>query len=266
MWSPCQCDIRILSTFARDIPQMRICRCVPSAQSNRMPSPLNSKYMALGFLSFVGIMQDVPKNVSCMGGFAVVSYLNLTQEMFLNCPPVFTAMELIKALLIKDVVCTENSAAAKEIFDKTRYGSLLGDGRVQLSLLESVYLCEKKRLVVFDARGRELSLEDLMKKASRLEHDFWTRYAVLRDFRNRGYIIKTALKFGADFRVYEKGIKPGEDHAKWVVFPVRESEKLTWQDFAAKNRVAHSTKKHLLLAIVDDEGDVSYWESRWLRP
>lgn len=211
-------------------------------------------------------MQDVPKNVSCMGDFSVVGYLNLPQETFLKPGHVITGMELIKSLLIKDVVCTENSAFAKELFDKTRYGSMLGDGRVQLSLLEAAYLVEKKRLIVLDSRGRELSLEQLMKKASRLEHDFWTRYAVLRDFRNRGYIIKTALKFGADFRVYEKGVKPGDDHAKWVVFPVRESEKLTWQDFAAKNRVAHSTKKHLLLAVVDDEGDVSYWESRWLRP
>ena len=43
-----------------------------------------------------------------------------------------------------------------------------------------------------------------------------------KDLRKKGYIVKTALKFGADFRVYEKGVKPGEDHAKWVVFPVHE--------------------------------------------
>ncbi|MBU1252016.1 MAG: tRNA-intron lyase, partial [Nanoarchaeota archaeon] len=37
-------------------------------------------------------------------------------------------------------------------------------------------------------------------------------------------------------------------------------------DFSAKNRVAHSTKKNLLLAIVDEEGDVSYYEVRWVKP
>jgi len=195
-----------------------------------------------------------------------VAYLKLSQETFLNRARVITAMELIKSLLIKDVVCTENSQAARELFEKTQYGSQLADGRVQLALLEAVYLVEKRRLVVLDGRGSPVDLAKLMKKASRVEHDFWARYAVFRDFRNRGYIIKTALKFGADFRIYERGVKPGEKHAKWVVFPARESQKLTWQDFAAKNRVAHSTKKRLLLAIVDDEGDVSYWESRWLRP
>ena len=47
---------------------------------------------------------------------------------------------------------------------------------------------------------------------------------------------------------------------------MHEAEHLTWYEFAAKNRVAHSTKKRLLIAVVDDEGDVSYWECRWLRP
>ena len=35
---------------------------------------------------------------------------------------------------------------------------------------------------------------------------------------------------------------------------------------SAKNRVAHSTKKNLLLAIVDEEEVITYYEVRWLRP
>ena len=84
--------------------------------------------------------------------------------------------------------------------------------------------------------------------------------------RNRGYIIKTALKFGADFRVYDRGVKPGEDHAKWIVYPVHESSTLTWYEFSAKNRVAHSTRKKLLVGCVDEESDVTYWEIAWKRP
>lgn len=171
----------------------------------------------------------------------------------------------VKALFMKGRIVTENSVLAKELFTKSHFGFLLQDGRVELSLLEAVYLVEKKRIRLIDGRNKRIALKKLEKKAGK-EQDFWLRYAVFRDFRNRGYIIKTALKFGADFRVYNKGIRPGQDHAKWVVYPVKESAKLTWQDFAAKNRVAHSTKKNLLIAVVDDEGDVSYWESSWLRP
>lgn len=175
-------------------------------------------------------------------------------------------MEEIKAIYAHNVVTTENTSQARELLEKSTYGTLLSDGRIQLSLLEAVYLGEKKRLMVFDGRSKKLSFEALSKRAARKEHDFWVRYAVFRDFRNRGYVVKTALKFGADFRVYDRGVKPGEDHAKWIVYPVRESDTLTWQEFSAKNRVAHSTKKHLLIAVVDDELDVSYWEVRWLRP
>ena len=175
-------------------------------------------------------------------------------------------MNEITALLTQDTAWTENSTAAKELHEKSRYGTLLSDGRVQLSLMEAAYLLEKKRITLIDGKNKPVSAQTLIKKASKKEHDFSTRYAVFCDFRNRGYIIKTALKFGADFRIYDRGVKPGEQHAKWIVYPIRESAKLTWQDFAAKNRVAHSTKKRLLIAIVDDEGDVSYWESRWLRP
>jgi tRNA-intron endonuclease len=105
-----------------------------------------------------------------------------------------------------------------------------------------------------------------MKIAEKKEHNFFARYVTYADLKNRGYTVKTALKFGADFRVYDKGKKPGEEHAKWVVFAVYETDKLTWYEFAAKNRVAHSTKKNLLLAIVDAEGDVTYYEVRWLKP
>ena len=88
----------------------------------------------------------------------------------------------------------------------------------------------------------------------------------MRDLRKKGYIVKTALKFGADFRVYYKGVFPGQDHAHWIAYAAREYEELKWQDFAAKNRVAHSTNKKLLLCILDEEGDVSYYEVSWIRP
>jgi len=173
--------------------------------------------------------------------------------------------DAVTVLFTKGRLTTENSPDAKELFDKSHYGVLLPDGRVELSMLESVYLLEKKRIKIVDGKNKKVSVKSFDAKASK-ETNFWVRYAVFRDFRNRGYVIKTALKFGADFRVYAKGIRPGQDHAKWIIFPVRESQKMTWQDFASKNRVAHSTKKRLLIAVVDDELDVSYWESRWLRP
>ena len=174
--------------------------------------------------------------------------------------------EPVKAYFSNERVLTESSDNAREFYNQSRYGELLDDGRVQLSLIEAMYLIDKKRLFVHDSRNKLIQSDIFLKKAQKTEPNFWVRYCVYKDIRNRGYIIKTALKFGADFRIYDRGVKPGEDHARWVVFPVHEASTLTWYEFAAKNRVAHSTKKRLLMAIVDAENDVTFYEVRWLRP
>lgn len=175
-------------------------------------------------------------------------------------------IEKVKAILFGETIITEISPEAKEFYDQSRHGDLKEDGKLHLSLVEGLFLLEKQKLEVYDKRNHLITYEQYVKKAVKKDKNFLTRYAVFKDLRNRGYIVKTALKFGADFRVYDRGVKPGEDHARWVVFPVHESSFLTWYEFAAKNRVAHSTKKRLLLGVVDEEDDVSFWESRWIRP
>lgn len=174
--------------------------------------------------------------------------------------------ERVKAVFANERVIADSSDESRELYNQSRYGTKLESGKLQLSLLEALYLMEKNRLELRDSRGKVLNFESLLKKATKLESNFWIRYCVFKDMRNRGYIIKTALKFGADFRVYDRGVKPGEDHARWIIYPVHEGSTLTWYEFAAKNRVAHSTKKRLMMGIVDDEGDVTYYEIKWLKP
>jgi len=174
--------------------------------------------------------------------------------------------EPIKIFFSKERILTENSDIARELYDQSRYGSMVSDGRVQLSLIEVLYLLERGKVLVLNLKNKEIPFDKLLKKAKKLEPNLWIRYCVFKDIRDRGYIIKTALKFGADFRVYDRGVKPGEDHARWIVYPVAETSNLTWYEFAAKNRVAHSTKKRLLIGIVDEENSVTYYEIKWVRP
>jgi tRNA-intron endonuclease, archaea type len=173
--------------------------------------------------------------------------------------------ESVKSFFARERVITESSDEARNFFAKSSFGNIIEAGRVQLSLLEGLYLLEKGKLEIIDKK-KKIDAEDFINRAKKVEPNFWIRYCVFKDMRNRGYIIKTALKFGADFRVYDRGIKPGQDHARWIIFPVHEGETLTWYEFAAKNRVAHSTKKRLMMGIVDDEGDVTYYEIKWMRP
>ncbi len=171
---------------------------------------------------------------------------------------------IIEAELVDSKVIGESCDLAREFYDKSRYGEPF-QKRFQYSLVEALYLVERGKMKVFKGK-KEIIFEELLKFGRKTENNFWTRYVAFKDMRNRGYIVKTALKFGADFRVYDRGVKPGDDHAKWIMYPISESETCSWYEFSAKNRVAHSTKKRLLIAIVDDEGDIVYYEVAWTRP
>ena len=171
----------------------------------------------------------------------------------------------IEAFLVRERVYAANKDEAKSLYDQSRFGEVDRD-KVYYSLVEGLYLLEKGRMDVYDGRNKKLKFDEYVRKARRVEPEFWIRYCVFKDMRNRGYIVKTALKFGADFRVYDRGVKPGEDHAKWILYPVHEGNVFSWYEFSAKNRVAHSTRKNLLIGIVDEENDVTYYNIAWIRP
>lgn len=159
---------------------------------------------------------------------------------------------------------TSTSNSAFSLYEKSRFGEKR-QNKIEYSLVESLYLVNNGKAQVF--QGKKLLPFDLLfTKAKRLDKRIEIKYPVYANLRKRGYILKTALKFGADFRVYKKGIHPGQDHALWILFCVKESESHTWYDFAAKNRVAHSARKKLLLGVIDEEDDVTYYEISWLKP
>ncbi|MCD6403811.1 MAG: tRNA-intron lyase [Nanoarchaeota archaeon] len=166
--------------------------------------------------------------------------------------------------LVGNKVVIRDEKEASKLYNKGKYGTL-EENKLTLSLVEALYLVERKKLKVFKGE-EELDYDALLKLAAELEPRFWVRFCVYRDIRKRGYITKTALKYGADFRVYDRGDVPGKDHAKWVLFAVNENDIFDWKRFAAMNRVAHSVRKSLLIGVVDDEGDVTYYEVRWKRP
>ena len=157
-----------------------------------------------------------------------------------------------------------NSSDAFSLFEKSRFGEKK-ENVIEYSTVEALFLLNENKMQIFSGR-KELDFNALLKKVKKFDKRIDVKFPVFSNMRKKGYILKTALKFGADFRVYKKGIKPSEDHALWLLFCVRESESQTWYDFAAKNRVAHSARKKLLIGILDDEGDVTYYEVGWLKP
>lgn len=172
-------------------------------------------------------------------------------------------MNKIQAYLIGEII-SSNDSEARSLQKRSYFGEPT-DEKIQYSLSEALYLVEKGRMEI-SSRNKKIPKKELLNKFRRIDKKIQIKYPVFKDLRDKGYIIKTALKFGADFRVYDKGVKPGKKHAKWLLFVEHESKKLSWHEFSAKNRVAHSTRKNLLLAIVDEENKIIYYEVKWIKP
>ncbi|HOF44261.1 MAG TPA: tRNA-intron lyase [Candidatus Pacearchaeota archaeon] len=171
-------------------------------------------------------------------------------------------MKKITAYLVGEIVST-NEAEAFTLYKKSNFGQPTGQ-KVNYSLPETLYLVEKNKIEI-KKNKKSISFEELFRIFKKIDNRIQLKYPVFKDLRDKGYVVKTALKFGSDFRVYEKGKTPDEEHAKWIVFCEHESKKFSWHEFSAKNRVAHSTKKNLLIAIIDEESDVSYYEISWIK-
>ncbi|MBS3075472.1 tRNA-intron lyase [Candidatus Pacearchaeota archaeon] len=133
------------------------------------------------------------------------------------------------------------------------------DNQIVYSEFEALYLVETYNAQIIK-NNKILSNHEIIKLFSK-EKSFLTKYYVFKELRKKGYIVKAGLKFGGDFRVYEKN----NPHAKYICYPFS-SEKIDIKDLISKTRVAHSTGKKLLLAFVDKEDDVLFYEIDWIKP
>jgi tRNA-intron endonuclease len=131
-------------------------------------------------------------------------------------------MEKIRAYLVGESIYS-NDSEAFSLLKKSYFGSSIGE-KVQYSLPEALFLMEKGKMEIF-SRTEKIPKNKLMDKLQKIDKKINIKYLVFKDLREKGYIVKTALKFGAEFRVYGKGAKPGKKHAKWVVFTEHESGK-----------------------------------------
>jgi tRNA-intron endonuclease, archaea type len=159
------------------------------------------------------------------------------------------------------VIIKDNKAVA--LNEKSHYGKFNQD-ELQISIIEAIYLQEKGKIRILDKKGRVLSLDEMWEIIQ--NKGLLYKYMVFRDLRNRGYIVKTGFKYGSEFRLYERGKSPGDGHSDYVVKVVTENQDISVLNFSSYVRVAHGVNKKLLMAVVDDEQDITYYNVEWTRP
>lgn len=165
------------------------------------------------------------------------------------------------SILLNDRVIVKDENA-HNLYNKRYYGNLTDFG-LELSFIEALFLLTKNKIEIYDD-DKLITKEDLT-DIIRQKHIF-SHYLVYKDLRIRGYIIKTGFKYGSDFRIYERGHAPGDGHSNFLVKILSEEQEIKVRDFSSYVRVAHGVRKTLLLAVVDDEYDITYYDIEWTKP
>ena len=159
-----------------------------------------------------------------------------------------------RALLQKDRVLVPDEKDANALYNKGAFGVPQSGGGLLLDLVEALYLVEHNRLAV---DGHDPA--SLLRVASAAERDFEVRYIVYRDLRNRTFTVKPSNL--TDFNVFARGAIPGRSPSTHLVRCY--SERGSLEGAALLDEVARARKhqKTLLVALVDEEGDLTYYEA-----
>ncbi len=137
----------------------------------------------------------------------------------------------------------------------------LYDNYIVLDAYETIYLVEKRNMCVM-YRKEELPKNAIIQKIlENTDKDFLMhKYNVYKEFRDKGYVIKTGLKFGFDFRIYPQGKKIDEAHTKYVIEVWPQDKEIKSELIARSIRMALGLHATFILAIVDNELEISYYE------
>ncbi|MHA1370252.1 MAG: hypothetical protein ACTSRA_11120 [Promethearchaeota archaeon] len=106
---------------------------------------------------------------------------------------------------------------------------------------------------------RFLKNDDLFVHFNNHVPDFWEKYVVYRDLKNRGYIVRRGIEDISHFRVFKKGEKKGSSTAKFIYFSVFEGKPLSLFKLHEISEYAFNNRQNLILAVVDRHMDISYY-------
>ena len=144
-------------------------------------------------------------------------------------------------------------AETTELFDTGWYGKKQS-GSTVLQLVEACLLMERGRLEI-----KGYTFKKFFDFCSSHDKRFVTRYLVYRDLRERGLPIRIGFK-DCDFRVYERGAKNKAEGIKWIVFVQGEDYNCELDIFGKMNKLSKNIRAEALLAVVDNDTDVTYYK------
>jgi tRNA-intron endonuclease len=163
------------------------------------------------------------------------------------------------AEIINNSVVVKKPRDAGLLHSKSRYGIPLSGNQLQLDLLETVFLVGEGKLVVYEKK-KIVDFQSLVRKAVLTIPDFELRYLAFRDLRKRGYFVKQVI--GDDYLHFcittQNKNTPGNQTG--FISVVSERKTVTFEGIKALIQKVTRSQGCLWFMIVDEEGDITYYD------
>jgi tRNA-intron endonuclease len=161
--------------------------------------------------------------------------------------------------LINSKIIVKKAKDIGQLYNKSHFGKSIIGNKLQLDLLEGVYLLGEGKIRIFQDE-KEVDFQELIKIASNMISKFEIKYLVFKDLRNRGHAIRLCNLNNITFCQF-KSKKEVQDNAKQFFVTVF-SERDIFDIEKTREFIKTLSKQNdkLWFAIVDEEGDLTYYE------
>ena len=154
-------------------------------------------------------------------------------------------------------VVVKEQKEGTQLYNKGNFGYPRSGGGVDLDIVEAAFLCEWKRLEV-QKDGRAMTFDELFGYAGSVLDGFDIIYMVYRDLRQRGFVVK--IESGTyDMSVFPRGMTMSNSRPLYMVKAVSERTAIEISEFIGEAGDVRERQKQLLYGVVDEEGDVTYY-------
>ena len=160
-------------------------------------------------------------------------------------------------------VLTEKTAVVSERNDvdalSSRGYGKVENARLKLSAHETLFLLDRGLLDVKRKKVKKnLGFQEVLQHFRASNEKVWVKYLIYRDLRSRGYVVRDGFGLGVDFRLYERG-EYGKDVAEYIIYGIQEGKPVPMSELINAVKHAQSSKKKLVLAVLNRRGEVVYY-------
>jgi tRNA-intron endonuclease len=142
------------------------------------------------------------------------------------------------------------------LYDQAGFGRKEGNG-LKLAPQEALYLLQRGKIKIDD-----YDFDKLLAVFAE-QPNIVRSYFVYRDLRERGYAVQTGPH---DFRVFKRGQRPGKGESLYFIRVISERDPIQFSSIIKEVNTAHNMRKQYVLATVDDENELTYYEIKLQTP